>query len=93
MDVMSPSKDALGPFYSIDYWFYYIIMLCEGVRTEKQKGYVTKCHLLQYFLYTVQSNSKTCTGYKNTNYACLHDVNLPDNGYHVPACNLSTYSY
>ena len=48
MDVMSPSKDALGPPYSIDYWFYYIIMLCEGVRAEKQKGDVTKCHLVSF---------------------------------------------
>jgi hypothetical protein len=23
----------------------------------------------------------------------VYDVNQPDNGYHVPACNLSTYSY
>jgi len=23
----------------------------------------------------------------------VYDVNQPKNGYHVPACNLSTYSY
>ena len=47
MDVMSPSKDALGPPFSIDYWFYYIIMLFGGVRVEKQKCHVTKCHLVR----------------------------------------------
>ena len=47
MDVMSPSKDALGPPFSIDYWFYYIIMLFGGVRVEKQKCQVTKCHLVE----------------------------------------------
>ena len=47
MDVMSPSKDALGPPFSIDYWFYYIIMLFGGVRVEKQKCHVTKCHLVE----------------------------------------------
>ena len=48
MDVMSPSKEALGPPFSIDYWFYYIIMLFGGVRVEKQKCHVTKCHLVQF---------------------------------------------
>ena len=23
----------------------------------------------------------------------VYDVNQPDNGYHVPVCNLSTYAY
>ena len=46
MNVMSPSKDALGPSLSIDYWSYYIIMLFGGVIAEKQKWDVTKCHLV-----------------------------------------------
>ena len=55
MDVMSLSKDALRSPLSIDYWVYYIIMLFEGVRTEKQKGYVTKCHLVQLNEYGLNS--------------------------------------
>ncbi len=46
MNVMSPSKDALGPPYSFDYWFYYNLMVFGEVRAEKQKWYVTKCHLV-----------------------------------------------
>ena len=45
MDVMSPSKDAFGPLFSIDDWFDYILMRFEGVRAEKQKWYVTNATL------------------------------------------------
>ena len=46
MDVVSPSKDALRSPLSIDKTFYYNIMRFEGVRVEKQKGHVTKYHLV-----------------------------------------------
>ena len=46
MDVMSPSKDALRSPLSINNEFYNIIMRFEGVRAEKQKWDVTKCHLV-----------------------------------------------
>ena len=57
MDVMSPSKDALNSPLSIDYWFYYIIMLFEGVRAEKQKGNVTtRCSGKSEYLVDIFTN-------------------------------------
>ena len=53
MNVMSPSKDALNSLVSIAYWFYYIIMLFGGVRVEKQKGDVTKYHLVLSIIISV----------------------------------------
>ena len=49
MDVMSPSIDALGAPLSNDFWFYNYIMLFGEVRAEKQKGHVTKYHLVQKY--------------------------------------------
>ena len=46
MDVMSSSKDALGSPFSIDYWFYSNKFFFEGFRAKKQKGHVTKYHLV-----------------------------------------------
>ena len=48
MDVTNPSKDALGSPLSNDYWFYNNIMLFGEVRAEKQKGHVTKYHLVNF---------------------------------------------
>ena len=36
---------------------------------------------------------KTYTTSNERELIWVFDVNQPDNGYHVPACNLSTYSY
>ena len=36
---------------------------------------------------------KTYTAANERELIWVFDVNQPDNGYHVPACNLSTYSY
>ena len=47
VDVTNPPKDALRSPSSKKYWFYHKIMHFEEVRAEKQKGHVTKYHLVR----------------------------------------------